>query len=139
MASFKGELCRCHRICSTEALAKQEIKFTIDLFEDNGHDRQQLENIANTYKPPDQQKSKKPTKNHPSQKPTQIEQEMLNLFAELPFQGEVHTDEEFKPFACIRYIPEIAPQIKRILTKAGVNTIFTAAPKQSVCIRYRLM
>ena len=39
------------------------------------------------------------------------------------------TDDEYRPFACIGYIPEVAPQIKRILAKAGVNTVFTAAPK----------
>ena len=37
--------------------------------------------------------------------------------------------EEFRPFACIQYIPEISHPLKRALTKAGVSTIFTAGPK----------
>ena len=32
-------------------------------------------------------------------------------------------------FACISYIPEISHQIKRSLSKAGINTTFTSAPK----------
>ena len=32
-------------------------------------------------------------------------------------------------FACISYIPEVSHQIKRSLTKAGINTTFTSAPK----------
>ena len=37
--------------------------------------------------------------------------------------------EEQNMYACISYIPEIAPQLKRALTKAGINTTFTSAPK----------
>ena len=38
-------------------------------------------------------------------------------------------EEEEVLYACIDYIPEIAPQLKRVLHKAGVNTNFKAAPK----------
>ena len=39
IASFKGELCRCYRLCSDPEQVKEEIKFTLDLYEDNGHNR----------------------------------------------------------------------------------------------------
>ena len=38
VASFKGELCRCYRLCTTIEQAKREVNFTLDLFEDDGHD-----------------------------------------------------------------------------------------------------
>ena len=40
VASFKGELCRCHRLCSSPDQIKKEIEFTLDLYENNGHNRQ---------------------------------------------------------------------------------------------------
>ena len=39
-------------ICSSESLLQKEIKFIIDLFVDNGHDRPLLEKVALSYKPP---------------------------------------------------------------------------------------
>ena len=39
------------------------------------------------------------------------------------------SDEERKSYACIPYIKEVAPQLKRILGKAGINTVFKAGPK----------
>ena len=52
IATFKSELCRAYRLCSSPEQAKNEIAFTINLFEDNGHSRPLLESIANTYQPP---------------------------------------------------------------------------------------
>ena len=52
ISNFKGELCRAHRICSSEADFKKEVKFLLDLFEDNGHKRDKLEEIARNYSPP---------------------------------------------------------------------------------------
>ena len=43
MASFKGDLCRCYRLCTSMEQTKKEIEFTINLYRDNGHDRQKLE------------------------------------------------------------------------------------------------
>ena len=45
-ASFKGELCRCYRLCKSTEQTKKEIQFTLDLYEDNGHDRAKLKKIA---------------------------------------------------------------------------------------------
>ena len=116
--------------CISKELIEKEIQLTIDIFTDNGHDCNQLKNITQSYTPPDHKTNNTKTKDKRSgPKPTTNETETINLFDELPFKCETQTDEEYKPFACIGYIPEIAPQIKRILNKAGVNTIFTAAPK----------
>ena len=52
VASFKGELCRCHRLCSDPEQIKKEIEFTLDLYEDNGHNRRKLKLIADSYSPP---------------------------------------------------------------------------------------
>ena len=45
-ASFKGEICRARRICLTESQAKKEIDLTLNVFQDNGHNRSKLEQIA---------------------------------------------------------------------------------------------
>ena len=56
--------------------------------------------------------------------------QIKNLFRILPFRDENDVDDDdFKPFACIQYIPEISHALKRSLTKAGINTTFTSAPK----------
>jgi hypothetical protein len=36
--SFKRELCRAHRFCTSPTQAKKEVTFTLDVFDDNGHD-----------------------------------------------------------------------------------------------------
>ena len=41
-ATFKGEMCQAMRICSSPAQAKKEIDFLLNVFEDNGHDRQKF-------------------------------------------------------------------------------------------------
>ena len=51
-ASFKGELCRCYRLCSSPEQTKKELEFVLDLYEDNGHNRAKLKHIADMYTPP---------------------------------------------------------------------------------------
>ena len=58
ISTFKGELCRCHRLCSTPEKTKEAINFVLNMFEDNGHDRQKLQQIAYNYSPPSLQESK---------------------------------------------------------------------------------
>ena len=48
---FKGFLARAHRVCSINHL-QEEIRFIVDVFTENGHDRSKLEQIAATYAPP---------------------------------------------------------------------------------------
>ena len=48
-AIFKGEICRASRICSSPELLQKEIDFTLNVYEDNGHDRSKLEKIAKEY------------------------------------------------------------------------------------------
>ena len=133
VASFKGELCRCHRLCSNPEQIKKEIEFTLDLYEDNGHNRQRLKLIADSYTPPTETE-KKNKKDKKKDKKTQstTDRQTKNLFDLLPFVGVNLSDdeeEEDKLYACIKYIPELAPQIKRSLAKAGISTTFTSAPK----------
>ena len=52
IATFKSELCRAYRLCSSESKTKDEINFIMDLFVDNGHDRARPEQVAAAYKPP---------------------------------------------------------------------------------------
>ena len=61
-ATFKGEICRASRICSTPKLLEKDIAFTLDVYQDNGHNREKLETIAKDYK----------LKNRHRQEPTKI-------------------------------------------------------------------
>ena len=131
IASFKGELCRCHRLCSTEEAKKEAIEFTINLYVDNGHNKQHLQHIASTYTPPPSNVKKDCTSNKNKQKLSQAtteENNIKNLFDQLPFTNDDLNEDENKTYACLTYIPEIGPQIK-ILAKAGVNTAFKSGSK----------
>ena len=44
-------------------------------------------------------------------------------------EEEEEEKEERKKFVCLPYIPEIAYPLRRVLKKAGVNTIFQSGPK----------
>ena len=139
-ASFKGELCRCYRLCSSPEQMKKEIDFALDLYEDNGHNRAKLKHIADTYTPPtidnsnNNNSSNKNKTRHATKCLTtpQIttETQTKALFDVLPFINEnLAQEEEDRPYACVNYIPGIAPQLKRAFTKAGVNVTFTSAAK----------
>ena len=54
-ATFKGELCRATRLCSSTESLKREKAFIIQMYEDNGHDRKLLEtsSIRTTMRPID--------------------------------------------------------------------------------------
>ena len=131
IASFKGELCRCHRLCSSPAQVKEEIKFTIDLYVENGHKRQQLQHIADNYTPPPQKPIHKQKTRTYKEKCIQAatETQTKDLFDALPFRNYNISEDEDKLFACINYIPEIAHQMRATLKKAGVSTTFTSGTK----------
>ena len=133
IATFKGELCRAHKLCSSPDQTQKEITFLLDLYEDNGHDRAKLAAIAAEYKPPStSQPSKKDRNKRTQTKRQNISEDSIpeNLFDILPFRDDSTTDEEYKPFACIPFIPGgTSYQLKRILTKAGVNTCFKSGTK----------
>ena len=68
-ASFKGELCLCYRLCSSLELTKNEVEFTLNLFEDNGHNRekqthQQLQTIDHQRQGQQNKNKNKDTTNH---------------------------------------------------------------------------
>ena len=131
-ATFKGEMCQAMRICASPEQAKKEIDFLLNVYEDNGHDRQKFEKIANSYKPSDKKKQE-------------------NLFAHLPFHNDESVNNnnnnnnnpsnvnhsnasndniELRPFAKIPFIPGgITYQLKRALNKAGCNAHITSGRK----------
>ena len=134
IASFKSELCRAYRICSSNTHLQKEIKFITDLFVDNGHDRALLEKVATSYKPPtttsdhtnNNKRITNKNKHNCKQKDTPD-----NLFDILPFRGIDLTDkEEFQPYCRIPYIPGgTFHEIRRALKEAGVNTCATSGQK----------
>ena len=139
IATFKSELCRAYRLCSSETKTKEEIKFIIDLFVDNGHDRTKLEQVAATYKPPSSTTSTDTNKRITNKNKHKCKQKDIpdNLFDVLPFRDVDLSDEsEYKPYCRIPYIPEgFFHEIRRALNEAGVNTCATAGRKlgQALC------
>ena len=133
IATFKGELCRAYRLCSSIEQAKKEIAFTIDLFEDNGHNRKLLESIANTYEPPSQENHNNNRKNNNKGTNKQNHhQETIpsNLFAVLPFWDVDLSEEEKKPYIVIPYLPNgTYHQMKRACNKAGITLVTKPGPK----------
>ena len=118
---FKGELCRAYRLCSSPEKTQAEIKFIIDMFEDNGFDRKMLENIASNYKP-----SATPTgrNKHQNNKTKENTPDPENLFNVLPFHNDNTESEEKKPYVVMPYLPDgVFHQMKRACTKAGVQLI----------------
>ena len=132
VASFKGELCHCHRLCSTPEKTKEAINFVLEMYEDNGHDRQMLQQVADTYTPPPLQQRKENNKNNNKNRSpsNDAESETRNLFDQLPFQcTDLCDSDETKSYVCVPYIPEIGPLLRRILKKSNITTTFTSAPK----------
>ena len=107
VASFKGELYRCHRLCTSLEQTKKEIEFTLNLYEDNGNNREMLKKIADTYEPPQtKNKHKDKDKTTKTKTPGLTHRQTIELFCALPFHP-----------------------LKRVLKKAGVNTVFQSGPK----------
>jgi len=130
IANFKGELCRAHRICSTQEALNKEIEFLLNLFEDNGHKRSVLEELAKSYSPPTLEHTAKNSKKN--KKGTNKQDDTPdNLFDVLPFKGVAIADEaEFRPYVCIPYLPgPTYHRLKRAYTKAGVNLVSKSGTK----------
>ena len=136
-ATFKGEICRATRLCSTKEQINNEIEFLLNVYEDNGHDRSKFEQIARTYQTPEQRKE---------------HQQVTNLFSLLPFHNDSSSTSEnssnnssstsnnnlsknddgirLRPNATIPFIPGgITYKLKRALNKAGCNVFITAGQK----------
>ena len=131
VASFKGELCRCFRLCSSLEQTKEKIEFTLNLYVDNGNDHKMLQNKVDNYEPP-----QSTTRNNKKDRDTNTVNDIVDNTKDLralPFRREEDMREEEeeatkerKKFACIQYIPEIAHPLKHVLKKAGVSTIFSS-------------
>ena len=94
---FKGFLSRAHRLCSPAHL-QEEINFLINIFTENGHDKQNLEQIAEKYSPP----------------ADPIEDQ----------QDGTHKDK----FVKIPWIPRLGPRLRTMYKKYGIKVIFTSGP-----------
>ena len=96
-----------------------------------------MKKIADSYEPHLTAKSKKDKNKEKSHSNVIPEQQTKELFQVLPFrcdddlreEEEEEEEQEQKMFACIPYIPEIAHPLRRVLSKAGVNTIFSSGQK----------
>ena len=134
IATFKSELCRAYRLCSSETQVKEEIRFVTDLFVDNGHERKKLEQVAATYKPPTSTHNADTNKRTTNKNKHKCKQKETpdNLFDVLPFRGVDLSDDEYKPYCRIPYTPGgTFHELRRALNEAGVNTCATAGPKLS--------
>jgi hypothetical protein len=138
-ASFKGELCRAHRLCTSSTQTQREIDYILNVYEDNGHNRKQLEATAKNYTPPEGSKNQHPSDDttisgdgtNSSNRGTNIDTDAStsSLFGVLPFHEPPEDDVQLRPFACIPFIPSISYQLKRALGKAGCKTFFKAGNK----------
>ena len=123
-ATFKGEICRATRLCTSPTQTKKEIDFALNVYEDNGHDRKKLEQIAASYTP--LQRQRQPQQQHQQQQqqqqPPHHEEHSDNLFAFLPFQPEPIEDNiRLRPYATLPFIPGVSHSLKRAFSKAGCN------------------
>jgi hypothetical protein len=142
-STFKSKLCRAHRLCTSPTQTKKEIKFTLDVFEDNGHSCQKLAFIAKKYTPPPcgpkhASSSSSSSLTQPNRPQLTQEPVPTNLFILLPFHdtsedssasktpSTLDIEEQRKlPYALIPFIPGLSHQLKRTLNKAGCKTFFT--------------
>ena len=104
---FKGFLHRAHSICS-EKYIKEEEKLLIDMFAENGHNKQLLKNLVVEYN------NKKNNKNNHENKT----------------QNEDYTNLKKLP-----WIPNISPKIKLAFKKIGKDIAFTSGRnlQQIIC------
>ena len=104
----------------------------INLFADNGHEKSKLREIANTYKPATVvTRREKQSQKSKAQPPSNLTEVPENLFDILPFRDcDLSDKEEKKLFARIPYLPgNLYHQIRRSLSKAGINTCPTSGQK----------
>jgi hypothetical protein len=101
-STFKSEICRAHRLCSTPALVQKEVQFVLDVFKDNGYSRDSLQKIANSYQPPPLHEPRPPSSttshnnNSRREKQTRLDQNINNLFSILPLHNHDLDEESFQ-------------------------------------------
>ena len=94
---FKGFLARAKRICSQKFLA-EEIDFLIKVFAENGHEKEQLTEIAQSYS--------------------------VSTIERIPPRDTT----EIKPQVKVPWIPVLGPKLRAIMKKYGVKIIFSSGP-----------
>lgn len=131
IATFKGDLCRAHRICSSKEAFDKQAQFLVNLFSDNGHRRETLEEIAKNFQPPTLQTQTNKNKKQTTKTNANNSDTPDNLFDVLPFRDVALSDEtEYKPYACITYLPgPTHHRLKHAFSKAGVNMVTRSGTK----------
>ena len=84
-------------MCTSLEQTKKEIEFTLNLYEDNGHDRKALQTIVDNYEPPTSAKKRQKDHsnvNNKDKKSTNPENSTKDLFRALPFRSEEDVREE---------------------------------------------
>ena len=120
---------RIPNICSSPESKKREIETLLNIYEDNGHSKDRLRPIINSYDPQTAGKNKE--KNGTKKQMNNESYETVLLFRQLPFD---ENDDDLppadaKPFICIPYVPGIANKLRRIGQKAGCHITFKSGPK----------
>ena len=94
---FKGFLARAHSICSDIHLAN-EIQFLVDMFVENGYDRNKLSKIVADYGSANRA------------------------------QEQVDDDTERNPVISLPWIPKIGPKLRSIYRRHGIKVVFHRGP-----------
>ena len=105
---FKGFLIRAKRLCSSQYL-QQEIQFLIDVFVENGHNRDQLTILAEEMT------------THPSVDGTSTLSTNNDETATTPTASD-----DQKPVVTVPWIPILGPRLRKAMRRRGVRTIFTS-------------
>ena len=97
MGVFKGFLSRAYKIC-TEKHLQSEIDFLIDIFTENGHNRNTLTNIATEY--------------------------LRNI--NKPKSNDQNNNKNTKNIIKLPWVPILGPKLRKEFKKKKIKTVFTS-------------
>ena len=106
---FKGFLVRAKRLCSSQYI-QQEIKFLIDVFVENGHNREQLAILAEEMT---------------NDQSVGITTSTLTINDDETATTLTANDDQ-KPTVTVPWIPILGPRLRKAMRRRGVRTIFTS-------------
>ena len=97
MGVFKGFLSRAYKIC-TEKYLQSEIDFLIDIFTENGHNRNAPSNIATEY--------------------------LRNI--NKPKRNDQNNTKNTKNIIKLPWVPILGPKLRKEFKKKDIKTVFTS-------------
>ena len=106
---FKGFLVRAKRLCSPQYL-QQEIQFLINIFVENGHNREKLVRLAEDM-------TKEQTADDATSTLTTYDDATTSALT---------TDDVQNPVVCVPWIPILGPRLRKAMRRRGVRTVFTS-------------